>query len=66
MVQKYKIEPLEGAQPYYAKQFPNPKVHEETLKTEVNRLINMRKKSSTEILKLFLPRCNPYKSQRDD
>ena len=34
---EYKIEPLEGAQPYHAKLIPILKVHEETLKTEVNR-----------------------------
>ena len=33
---KYKVELLEGSQPYYAKPFPIAKVHEETLKTEVN------------------------------
>ena len=39
---EYKIELLKGAQPYHAKPFPIPKIHEETLKTEVNRLVNMR------------------------
>ena len=29
---EYKIELLEGAQPYYAKPFPIPKVYEETKK----------------------------------
>ena len=38
---EYKIEHLEGVQPYHAKPFPIPKVHEEALKTEVNRLINI-------------------------
>ena len=38
---RYKIENLKGAQPYYAKQFPIPKVHEGTLKTEVNRLVSI-------------------------
>ena len=33
---KYKIELLEGSQPYHAKRF-----HEETLKKELNRLINI-------------------------
>ena len=33
---EYKIELLEGAQPYHAKPFPVPKVHGETPKTEVN------------------------------
>ena len=34
---EYKIELLEGANPYRAKPFPIPKVHEETLTTKVNR-----------------------------
>ena len=34
---EYKIELPKGAQPYHAKPFPIPKVHEETLKTENNR-----------------------------
>ena len=34
---EYKIDLLEGAKLNHAKQFPIPKVHEETLKTEVNR-----------------------------
>ena len=38
---EYKIELLEGAKPYHAKPFPIPKIHEETLKTEVNKLINI-------------------------
>ena len=33
---EYKIELLEGARPYHAKPFPIPKIHKETLKTEVN------------------------------
>ena len=37
---EYKIELLEGSQPYHVKPFIFPKVHEETLKTEVNRLVN--------------------------
>ena len=32
---------LEGAKPYHAKPFPIPKIHKYTLKTEVNRLINI-------------------------
>ena len=36
-----KIELLEGAQQYHAKPFPIPKTHEETLKTEVDRLVNI-------------------------
>ena len=38
---QYKIELLEGAKPYHAKLFPIPKKNKETLKTEVNRLINI-------------------------
>ena len=37
----YKIDLLEWAQQNYAKPFPIPKLHVETLKTEVNRLVNM-------------------------
>ena len=36
-----KIELIEQAQLYHAKQFPIPKVHEETLKTEVDILENI-------------------------
>ena len=38
---EYKIELLEGAKPYHAKPFPISKIHELTLKTEVNRLMNI-------------------------
>ena len=38
---EYKIELLEEAQQHHSKPFPVPKVYEETLKTEVNRLINI-------------------------
>ena len=38
---EYKIELLKGVQPYHAKLFPIPKVHEVILKTEVNRLVSM-------------------------
>ena len=38
---KKNIELLEGTQPFYAKPFPIPKVYEENLKTEVNRLVNI-------------------------
>ena len=38
---EYKIELFEGEKLYHAKPFPIPKKHEETLKTEVNRLINI-------------------------
>ena len=46
-----KIELLEGAKPYHAKPFPIPKVHDETLKTEVNRLVNiedLKRKNNSE------------------
>ena len=36
---EYESELLEGVKPYHAKPFPIPKVHEETLKTEVDRLV---------------------------
>ena len=35
---EYNIELLEETQPHHAKPYPIPKVHEETLKTEANRL----------------------------
>ena len=38
---KYNIELLEGAQLYHAKPFSIPKIHEETVKTEVDRLVNI-------------------------
>ena len=38
---EYKSKLLEEAQPYHAKLFSIPKVHEENLKTEVNRLLNI-------------------------
>ena len=38
---EYRIDLLEGAQPYHTKPFPIPKVHEETLRTEINRLVNI-------------------------
>ena len=38
---EYKNELLKGAHLYDAKSFPIPKVHEETLKTEVNRLVDI-------------------------
>ena len=38
---EYKIELLEGAKPYYENSFSNPKIHKKSLKTEVNRLINI-------------------------
>ena len=36
-----KIEILEGAKPYHAKPFRIPKIHKETLKAEVNRLLKI-------------------------
>ena len=48
---EYKIELLEGVKPYHAKPFPIPKVHEETLKTEVNRLVKigvLKRKNNSE------------------
>ena len=51
---EYKIELLEGAQPYHTKLFPIPKVHDETLKSEVNIL------ESIGVLK----RKNNYKCRR--
>ena len=38
---EFKIELLEGAKSYHTKPFPIPKVHKETFKTEVNRLIKI-------------------------
>ena len=38
---EYRIELLEGAQPYHAKPFPIPKTHEKTIKIEVNILVNI-------------------------
>ena len=38
---EYKIELLQGPKLNYAKPFPITKVHEETLKAEVNRIINI-------------------------
>ena len=48
---EYEIELLEGDQPYHIKLIPIPKVHEETLKTEVNWLVNIgvsKRKTSSE------------------
>ena len=38
---EYNIELLEGAKPHQANPFPIPKVHEETLKTEADRLVSI-------------------------
>ena len=38
---EYKIELLEGVKLYHTKPFPIPKIHKNTLKIEVNRLINI-------------------------
>ena len=49
---EYKIELLEGAQPYHVKPFSIPKDQQETLKTEVNILVTIgvlkRKKNNSE------------------
>ena len=48
---EYKIEILKGAKPYHAKPFPIPKVHEEILKTELNRLVKigvLKRKNNSE------------------
>ena len=37
----YKIELKEEIKPYHAKPFPIPRVHEETLKREVERLVKI-------------------------
>ena len=41
MDSKYKMQLLQRAKPYHAKPFPIPKMHKETFKTEVNRLMNI-------------------------
>ena len=38
---EYDIELKENAQPYHARSFPVPKIHEETLKTELQRLCSI-------------------------
>ena len=38
---EYKIELKEGIKPYHAKPFPIPRIHEETLKKEVERLVKI-------------------------
>jgi len=38
---EYKIELQDNVKPYHAKPFPIPRVHEETLKKEVNRLVDI-------------------------
>ena len=38
---EYKIELQDNIKPYHAKPFPIPRVHEETLKKEVNRLVEI-------------------------
>ena len=57
----YKIELLEGPQLYHAKLYPIPKVHEETLKTEVNRLVDigvLKRKNNSEWALYFLKKSN--------
>ena len=38
---EYKIELQEGVKPYHAKPFPIPRIHEETLRKEVDRLVEI-------------------------
>ena len=38
---EYKIELQDNVKPYHAKPFPIPRVHEETLKKEVDRLVEI-------------------------
>ena len=48
---QYRIELLEGAQPFHAKPFPIPKVYEKTLKIEVNKLVDigvLKRKNNSE------------------
>ena len=52
---EYKIEFLEGSKPYHAKPFPIPKIHEETLKKEINRLINIGVLKCKNILEWVTP-----------
>ena len=54
---EYKIEHLEGAKPYQAKPFPNHKIHKETLKTEVNKLIKIGVLKCKNISKWAAPTC---------
>ena len=59
---EYKIELLEGAKPYNAKSFLIPKMHKETLKTEVKKLIkiNVSKPKKLQAGSLNLHHCgNP-------
>ena len=47
-----KFELLERAKPYHAKRFPIPKIHEETLNIEANRLIKigiLKRKNNSEL-----------------
>ena len=40
----YNIECKEGAKPYHTRPFPVPKIHEHTLKVELDRLVKLRVK----------------------
>ena len=55
---EYKIELLEGAKPYHTIPFPISKTYKETLKIEVNRLINIgvskRKNNSEQAAPTFI------------
>jgi hypothetical protein len=49
--QPYNIELQEGAKPYHARPFPIPKVHEHTLKVELDRLVKigvLKRKNNSE------------------
>ena len=41
----YNIELKEGAKPYHSRPFPVPKIHEHTLKVELDKLIKLGVKS---------------------
>ena len=60
---EFKFELLDDAQLQYAKPFPIPKVHEETLKTEVSRSVNIgvsKQKNNSEwaALTFIIPKKN--------
>ena len=59
----YKIELREGVKPYHAKPFPIPKVHEETLRKEVNKLdeIGVLKQLFSNIVNKLLHKTNCFK-----
>ena len=41
MSKPYNIKLKEGAKPYHSRPFPIPKIHERTLKVELDRLIKL-------------------------